>query len=299
MWPDLLFRFDDVEAAANILNMGKLLSRDAALAAGFIKFDSASPAIIAGTADRWKQYVRLYFRPRSPTQYANEGFRSANSIQYNAHCPVPIVFVFDAATILTRSDSVFSNGNLRSNVKTGWSVGFLSKIPFDKVYHDGPFKQSERKVIIFHRNAEVIVPNELDLTPLRFVGCRTTAEYETLLDLLSPDTRKKWLKRIGLGTKANLHFRRWLFVERVSLDLDAIIFRFNPSTVDPGPFKTRVEIYEHATKKRYVWEKSMTPGPSLEMDLKNISHPEAYSVRLTLDGRLAYSNSFERLDLPF
>ena len=298
-WPELLFRFDDVEAAATILNTGMLLSREAALNAELVKFDSASPEIIAKTADRWKKYVRLYFRPRSPTQYANEGFRSASKIRYDAHCPVPVVFVFDAASILTRSDSLFSDGNLGAGARTGNSARFLSRVPFDKVYHDKYLEPSEKRSIIYHRNAEVIVPNQLNLKSLRFVGCRTTAEYETLLNLLSVGALDKWQRMIGLGTKANLHFRRWLFVERVTLGMDSIVFRFNPSTEDPGPFKARVEIAVPATGKTHVWEKSVSPVPVLSFNLKNLNYPIEYHIRLTLDGRLAYSNRFEQYDVPF
>ncbi len=42
----------------------------------------------------------------------------------------------------------------------------------------------------------------------------------------------------------------------------------------------------------------MTLGEKLEIGLQNLMHPERYSVKLTLDGRLAYANRcFE--DLPF
>ncbi len=74
-WPDYLFRVDDIGAAARILNGGYLLSRKEAQGAGVLAADSASPDVIAVTAEQWKRYVRLYFRPKTPTQYCNEGFR--------------------------------------------------------------------------------------------------------------------------------------------------------------------------------------------------------------------------------
>lgn len=85
-WPDFLFRVDNIEATANILNTGKLLSRAAAQTSGLMITDSASPDVIARTSDHWKQYARLYFRPRTPTQFSNEGFRPAGHYTHNAHC---------------------------------------------------------------------------------------------------------------------------------------------------------------------------------------------------------------------
>jgi hypothetical protein len=66
-WPECLFRTDHVEGAAAILNSGKLLSRSRAADLRVMAHDSASPDVISNTSDAWKRFVRLYFRPRSPT----------------------------------------------------------------------------------------------------------------------------------------------------------------------------------------------------------------------------------------
>lgn len=299
-WPDYLFRADPIEHAAGILNDGKLLSRATAASAGLIQHDSASPGVIGSTADRWKHYVRLYFRPRSPTQSVSEGFRPKSHYEYGAHCPVPVVFMFDAREVLSRGGTEFSNGNLASrDVATGRDAAFLKSVPFDLVYHDGAFSQAEKAKIIFHRHAEAMVPGELDLRALRFVGCRTQAEYETLLHLLTPQAKAAWSKKIGLGAKGNLHYRRWNYVEQVTLDSKSIRFGFNPSPTVRGPFHARAELVEQKTNKLHYWErKSLTLAVTLDISLKNVAHPERYEVRLTLDERLAYANRFFE-DVPF
>lgn len=299
-WPDFLFRFDNIDAAARILNSGKLLSRRAALADGVMTTDSASPDVIASTASKWKEYVRLYFRPRTPTQFDSEGFRPADQYVLRAHCPVPVVMLFDAPDILTRRETVLSNGNLAANALTGNDVTFLQNISFEKVYHDSWLTEEEKRTVIFHRHAEVIVPDELDLSALRFVGCRTQAEYESLLHLLEPDARDKWSPKIGLGTRANLHFRRWTFVEQADLDSKRIRFEFNPSSTTPGPFLARVVIQEDTTGDEYSWEgKSYLANSRLELSLRSLKHPESYTVRLTLNGYLAYTNHYEEYNIPF
>jgi hypothetical protein len=299
-WPDYLFRFDDIRAAAQILNDGRILSRAAAVASGVMTTDCASPEVIASTEDRWKQFARLYFRPRTPTQYDSEGFRPSTCYILGAHCPAPVVMLFDAVDVLTRIDTKFSNGNLAAKAATGDDAAFLASIPFEAVYHDSRFDPSEKATIIFHRHAEVIVPDELELSPMRFVGCRTQAEYETLLHLLKPKAREQWSAKIGLGTKANLHYRRWTFVEQVELSREKIRFHFNPSSRTPGPFSARVSIRELETDDEYIWEdNSYSASSTLEINLQNLKHPESYEVRLELDGRLAYSNSYEEEDIPF
>ena len=300
-WPDFLFRFDNIDSAAKILNTGKLLCRRAAQATGVMGIDCASPGVIAYTADKWKQYVRLYFRPRTPTQYDSEGFRMRDRYELGAHCPVPVVMLFDASEILTRANTEFSNGNLAAaNAATANHAAFLERIPFQMVYHEGSFQPSDKATIIFHRNAEVIVPDELDLSPLRFVGCRTQAEYETLLDLLGAEARKRWSAKIGLGVKASLHYRFWTFVEQVELTRERIRFQFNPSSKTPGPFRAYVNIREHETGDAYGWsQESFLANSTLELDVRVLRHPEAYTVRLELDGQLAYSNRFEEQYIPF
>ncbi len=73
-----------------------LLSRRQLEKSGKLLTDIAGPEIIESTPDEWKRFVRLYFRPRTPTQYRNEGIRPKGSLKLGAHCPVPVIFLFDA-----------------------------------------------------------------------------------------------------------------------------------------------------------------------------------------------------------
>lgn len=110
-WPRFLFHFTDVQNAANILQDGCLLSRSTAVSLGHMVTDNASPDIIGQTDPAWAGYVRLYFRPRTPTQYRNEGFRPEGQRELGAHCPVPVFFLFDAESVLCRADSLFTPGS--------------------------------------------------------------------------------------------------------------------------------------------------------------------------------------------
>ena len=299
-WPNYLYRVDNITAAAKILNMGRLLSRDVAQSCGLMDKDCASPDVIRITNPKWMKYVRLYFRPRTPTQYDSEGFRPPSKYVLGAHCPIPIVMLFDSCDILTRETTVFSNGNLAKNAETGSDSAFLIKIHFKKVYHDSGFKPPLRDEIVFHRHSEVVIPDELDMSALRFIGCRTHAEYETFYSLLQPEARNQWSDKIGLGAKLNLHFRHWTFVEEVELNSKRIKFRFNPSSKTPGPFKTRVEIRREEADKNYFWEESsFLVNSTLTLDISGIKHMHTYRVRLLLNDDLAYANQYFEIDTPF
>jgi hypothetical protein len=136
-WPQYLFHFTDIKNAKNILTEGNLYSRQRLLDNGKLETDIASPKIINSTPEKWKNYVRFYFRPHTPMQYRNEGIRPKFLLEYGAHCPVPVVFIFDAKEILTLQSTSFSNGNLAARgVDVDNTVDFYLSLPFDKIYHD-------------------------------------------------------------------------------------------------------------------------------------------------------------------
>jgi hypothetical protein len=299
-WPDFLFHFTDIQNAVSVLKQGTLFSRNKAKELGLMATDNASPSVMAGTGDKWKNYVRLYFRPRTPTQYQNEGFRPLGQRKLGAHCPVPIVFLFDAKQILIRATTLFSEGNLAANAATGESAAFLASIPFQKVYHSSPLGDDEKRSIIFHRHAEIIVPDSLELSSLKSIWCRSQAEFETLNHLLPRKISQRWAKKIGVGNKLLLFYACWPFIEKADLTTTAISFSFNPCQTS-GPFMAKFEIQEVASKKIYFWEKSdfYTKNP-LSFSLRNTDHPEAYTVSFWLDGQLAYQNSyFDESGIPF
>lgn len=105
-WSRWLFRSDHVENAAKILNSSRLLSRAAAERGGLIPVDSGSPQYVGQLSPRHRNLVRLYFRPRTPTQYANEGIRPRGRVQYDAHMPVPVYLLFSASLLALPSPTV-------------------------------------------------------------------------------------------------------------------------------------------------------------------------------------------------
>ena len=117
-WANFVFHYAELQNAISILETGALYSRDEATNRGLLSTDSASASVLASTSDAYKSYVRLYFRPKTPTQYSNEGIRPHDAIVHDAHCPVPVFLLFDSRDVLTRTSTRFSNGSL-----AGYSPG--------------------------------------------------------------------------------------------------------------------------------------------------------------------------------
>lgn len=300
-WPGFLFHCTDLSNVVNILRQGEMVSRSQVVSTGQLALDIASPEVIAQTNPQWQGYVRLYFRPKTPTQYHNEGFRPSAQLSLGSHCPVPIYLIFDSLPLLSRSDSLFTDGNAgASDAMPSGDVEFFKHIPFELVYHDSRFDPPERSQIIYHRNAEVLIPRRLGLENLIAICCRSPAEYETLLYLLPPNTLSSWANKISVVPDRRLFHREWPFVEQVEMSAETLVFRFNRSNKPVGNFAARSELVETETGNRYVWSDGEYQIQNvLTLRLNTLKNPDDYTVRLTLDDNLAYANRYQAEDLPF
>lgn len=297
-WPRFVYHFTDVNNAARIIRAGCLYSRSECINRNLMVVDNASSEIIQHTRTEHLDYVRLYFRPRTPTQFHNEGIRPVNHRAFGAHCPIPIFFCFDALDILSKDETEFSNGNMASGaVQYSKDCEFFHQIPFQYVFHDGRFTSDFRDIIIFHRHAEVLVPKKLPLFPsLKFIACRTAAERQTLLHLLPLNLRRTWSTRIRIAD-LDLFERRWTFVEEVVVVNDIITFRFNPSTKGPGPFHARITYRENGSTDINQWEGK---SPALDGSWRvRIPQSSSGEVCLYLDNALAFADTIIFDDLPF
>lgn len=292
-WPRFLFHFTDITNARSILETGALYPREKIQQNGRALTDIADPGIIAGTLQKWKQFVRLYFRPRTPMQYSNEGIRPKRNLESGAHCPVPVIFLFEAKSILSRLSTQFSNGNLRKEeVQVGDDSDFFLSLPFEKIYHDRRLDDEEKREIVFRRHAEVMVPGELDLAHLHYIVCRSPAEYETLLSILPVQIRDRWKDKLAIDSKKNYFFKYWVYVEKAVLTASSATLYFNPS-IYSHPFHARVEFEHLETGQNFIWkDEGFNVESGLSFDLSNFPRHGRYRITLYLDEHLAYQNTF-------
>jgi hypothetical protein len=292
-WPKYIFFFAELQNAIRILRSGKLVCRSEADMA----VDTGSKEVLDHTNPRFKDAVRLYFRPRTPTQHQVEGFRDADRLgSLGRHMPVPVFFLFDAKDVLTRKTTRFSDGNLSSaSSVVSDDADFFEAIPFRKVYHDSSLyglSELEKRNIIFHKCAEAIVPKELELDSLRSVWCRSEAEYQTLRYSLPSQILRKYGEKLR-GRQSSLYFSKWSFVESATLEQSKIILRFNASTQTPGPFAAFLDVENQTTGKRYKWEKNLFHAKEpLTVNIPQIKRACAYRVRFSLDSVTAFAGEF-------
>jgi hypothetical protein len=188
LWPHHVYRFTDAQNAVGISESGRIYSRNRAQELGLIRVDSASAAIVRRST--WAHgYVRLCFRPLTPTQYHVEGIRPPSErymdVDRDVHCPMPVFFVFNAVPVLCSPGCEFSRGSLaRHRHEVGGDAVFLRDQPFRDIYHDGYLPSDRKDELLNAIQAEVLVPDELGLAHCAAIVCRSGAERATLLALL-------------------------------------------------------------------------------------------------------------------
>lgn len=306
-WPDYVFHFTSIENAVDILEQGELKCRNDLESRHHVFTDYASQDVIGRTSSNIKNCVRLYFRPRTPTQYHLEGIRPAKDYYrdtggHTAHLPVPVFFLFKSSQILTRLDCEFTNGNAaRAQAQRGSTAAFLRTLPFHKIYHNRWFSPAENEDITFHRNAEILIPKRLDLSALAMIVCRSPAEKDTLLSMLSKKIRSDYLGRIRVGESMQLFERRWTFVEEVLMGPKSVIIRFSPDTQGPGPFQADFILKNMTTGKQSEHRipdfDVSTNGHSIEIKFTLQPPSSDYEFTLMLDNRVAYTNRYLQRDL--
>lgn len=224
-WPRYLFRHEAIENAISIIGAGALLSRNEA--AGYLNI--AAPDIIAQN-DRAHAFARLYFRPRTPTQYHIEGIRKRVEYYHGVHAPVLVMLVFDAEKILTRGGTQFSNGNMQSSsTMVGETDDFLKAINFEDVYHTFPVSDEDKHRVVRARCAEVLANSPLELNGnLVAVLCRSSAERNYLLHLLGAAQAEVWAKKIFVHTESGIFEKRWAYVDTVDASSDGFLIGFHP-----------------------------------------------------------------------
>ena len=291
--PEYVYHFTDLANAKSILSEGFVYSRKKASELGLMKVNNASKPVLDYTNDKWKSYARFYFRPKTPTQYNNEGIRALNQYtDLKAHCPVPIFFLFESLPMLSMQESLFSYGNLAVNDTVYNDIDSFKSMPFPYIYHEGSYNTFYESYIKFNRHAELIVPEKCSLQYLKRIVCRSTAEKETFLNMLNWDSRRKYRDIIVVDTRNNFFEGKWTYVEEVSLSKETITITFNKCR-ESVQFKAYLEIIEDDTELKYTWQdEAYEPEQSKVFNLTNLKNPGCYELKFYLDDNLAYKGTF-------
>lgn len=294
-WHKFLFHYSDISNIISVLNSGKLYSRNKAEELGLMQNDNADDDVIGNTGLNAKEYVRFYFGALTPTQYHNEGFKAKNTIQHNAHCPVPVFLLFGFVKLLSRDDSRFSSGNMASSgVDVYDDVEALNTLEFEYIYHRGSstHQESNPRHITYCRHAEGLIPNALNIYDyLKYVCVRSEAEKQTLLHHLDLNTKQKLAQKIRIHTNGLFYADRF-YIETIRLIDDIFSITFSKATSDKFDFVFKIT--NNDTKQSY---KKEAPQVSLESKTVTFKIKAAYvstnlSLQIKIDGSLAYEHNF-------
>lgn len=304
VWTSFCFHFTNLNNAVSILQNGMLVSRNKALESGIMENENASIDVISQTDEEWKQYVRLYFRPRTPTQYNNEGFRSKSNLgSLQAHCPFPVFFLFNLEETLQKPNCYFTKNSLAKSGKNELlqTPQQFSELPFSKIYHEGPFESHDRDEIVACRHAEIVVFDELKLDEaLKFIIVRSLAEKNTFLSLLGPTEKEMYADKVRVDKKQIVFFSLWTYVSKAELSSDKVILTFNNGLGDKTfDLKIKMTDLQSGLTNEVVFSDYNCDGPfkgKIGMPLME------YRIEVYLDDNLAYAdcyNGHEESDLPF
>lgn len=234
-WPRFFYHFTDINNAIGIIDKGWIYGRNEAAQNHLMCNDNASKSVIDVTSNFVKDYGRLYFRPLTPTQYHNEGYKPEHIRNYdiNACCPVPIFFCLDAETILNMDDVEFVECGLAGNNHNPLLKGAeaFSKLNYRKIYHNGPYDPTNEGDIKYYKHSEVVRHGGLPIErALRKVFCRSPAEKQTLLYLINKNVPLKYsnyVKRIEYNPQLSLFFNNGIFIKTIELTTTGLRFNFN------------------------------------------------------------------------
>lgn len=298
-WPSRLFHHAPLENIAQILQSGTLLSRNDS---DGVRLVDVADATVLANRTRAHQFCRLYFRPRTPTQFHIEGIRKpAEYYNGTTHSPTLGMLVFDAERVLTIDGVRFSDGNMQSNsTSDGDTEAFFRTIDFQKVYHEGGINGDFS--IIHTRCAEILAPSPLTIDGvLQAIICRSHAERAFLIDLLGREG-EPWHQRIRVSDDLRVFEKRYTFVERVSLDQGGLLFSMSPR---PDGADVVVEAAVQAEDGSFpvrFGPAPLKPFPPHAQQLWRLFgqlQPGMYRVSISLEGCLAFSGTLIQDDLPF
>jgi hypothetical protein len=217
-WPKFAFHFTDVTNATSILSSGRLRSRRNAIESGAMVNDNASKRVISITDENVTSYVRFYFRPLTPTQYHNEGYKHPDIRYDEANIPVPIFFIFKLKKLLELPHIGFSE---RSQAGAGadilHGIDAFRRLDFKRIYSDGPIAEEDD---LKYRQAELLYPETLDVKDLiSRIVCRNNIEKSTLMNMLyetRPESLKEYENRIVVSGNEKIFYKNGLYIDDLS-----------------------------------------------------------------------------------
>lgn len=295
-WPKYIYHYTDITNAINILIEGKIYSRNKV--DKLMSNDNASTEIIRQTSTEIKDYTRFYFRPKTPTQYHNEGFVPSFKRYHDSNVPVPIFFAFEAKDMLARDDVQFSEISLATSHYTLTNkIEDFASFDFSKIYSDGAYPNDENWNS--YRHAEVVIPNECDLNDLKFIWCRSNAEFVFLCHLLRENGIYDKYKDIIVVKESdnNIFYKKSIYISKVHLHqygFDIIINNLSNYRLYKE-FKMNLTIhltFGNKEFKKTLSEQEIKDNNRFTFNSKISKELKAYTLKIYFDENLVFMDDY-------
>ena len=155
--------------------------------------DTADNDVISNTPDFIKNYVRFYWRPKTPTNYRNEGIKPKkilNIKEWEAHSPVPVIMIFNSC-IAQKEGVNFSDGNCASKERNIIkNIKDTSCFNWDYVFWDGVIPNYENiHKITYTKQAELLYPQKISTSYINKIVFRSVCDKERAEMILGRDPR--------------------------------------------------------------------------------------------------------------
>lgn len=298
-WPARLFHHAPLENAIAILREGMLRSRNDA--ENTHPRDVAAPGVISNQTAA-HDFVRMYFRPKTPTQYCIEGIRKAGECPYGdqTHVPLLVMFALDARTVLCQADIRFSARNMQiGGTQTESTEEAFSAVPFLKVFSEG--NTGGDRSFTDARCAEVLANSPLSLEHcLREIYFRSEPERDTVLHLLGNEAAQ-WLNRCYVSDALKVFEKRHAFVQEVGLTPKGVVFAFNERS-DRKNLVVKIEVFDAIGQRLvdfYNADLPARPPQASRWIINQALGPNVYLVRIQIEGHLAYEAQIPLVDVVF
>lgn len=292
IWVNNLYHFTDIKNIEAIFKKGRLMSRKLLEESNVSFYDTASKEVMSQTNKEIFENCRLYFGPRTPMLDSVEGYDRQKVNNYEVHCPVPVYLLFDTDEIFEKEGIRFSDGNAASRYTNIYSsIAELNKLNFEMIYHRGQIKDTDNKLEILRcRHAEVLVPNEIDVSLVSKVVCRSYADRDYMLHIFA----RNLITDIEVKVDETFyHNVSNVYLKNVNLLRDKVIFDINRIS----SLNITLEI------TRQFDGKNITVTADLSSTSASIKWKHdvngSYQIRIYFDRQLMYENSFMHNEMPF
>lgn len=259
LWPGYAYHFTDFNNAISILNSGMMYSRQKVIERNLMSHDNASSDVIDRTAENKKNFVRFYHRPKTPTQYHNEGIRSNTTLSYlGSHCPVPVFLRFDLESILMREDSCFTERTIArsENINYYYTPKEYAELPFSQIFHDGPYPQDMTEQIKPYRHAEILVSDKMPVDPhLKQIFVRSPNERTMLLRYLDAAAIKKYKDKIIIDNRKICFYGFWTYFHKVHMEETDVRLEINCGK-ETSEFDFRIVVKDLSSGNVYSFQDS-------------------------------------------